>query len=185
MTLTLAVSRITVMITVMQGGSVTGFLFAECSLAVIIHVSSVKSARVEIVLFLWRARSLCPWSFTGPPLLVRNTRDSERRRRRRVGGGVFHRGGCARLSRHALMRRQRPLQSSNKRSERARLALCALVVHDPKSEHSPRSVPSMKTDEKRVISPERPDNPDRAKRYRRVCVGNAKNAPKRYIVISS
>lgn len=47
----------------------------------------------------WRA--LCSWSFTGPSLFSLVMWEAPKRRRCQ---GDFHRGGCARLSRHALMR---------------------------------------------------------------------------------
>lgn len=95
-----------------------------------LHEKRAGGTWTEIVLFLRRARSLCRWSFTGPPLLVRAARSSEQRRRRgwrRVGGGVFH--VTAALVYHVTRwwdggLRQRPLQSSNKRSELYALSLC-------------------------------------------------------------
>lgn len=90
-----------------------------------LHEKRAGETWAEIVLFLWRARSLCRWSFTGPPLLVRAARSSERRRRRRrAGGGVFH--VTAALVYHVTRwwDGERPLQSSNKRSELYALSLC-------------------------------------------------------------
>lgn len=68
-----------------------------------------------------------------------------------VGGG-FHRGGCARLSRHALMRRRGYGSGLYKvLINEARAGLRVLVVLDPRSSiHD--GVPAMKTDERRAIS---------------------------------
>lgn len=177
----------------------TGFLFVECSfVAVVVHASSMKSAararRGRKLYCSCGARALYVSEVSRDLLYLFVMRgapsdgDDDG-----PAGASFTMAGA--LVYHVTRwwdgeaTAQRPLQSSNKRSERSRVWFYALLLCTTRGANIRRGVSRlwkpMKSGLSRVSeSPGRPDNPEGARGYLGVCVESKENAiPREDIII--